>query len=400
MLDALLISIAIAAALPVLIYATEIVAGCWPRRGRSLIPAARRPRIAVLVPAHNEQTGIAASLRSIAAQLEPHDRLLVVADNCTDATANVAREEAAKTPNLHVVQRHDAERRGKGYALAFGLDQLAADPSERPPEVVVLLDADCRLGPQALTHLASAAIMHDRPVQALYLCEPSLPNSAQRLSALAFRFRNLIRMQGLNRLGGPCHLTGSGMALPWTLVRRVAWASGNVVEDMQLGIDFTLAGHPPQFVAEAVVTSDLPTTAAGMASQRRRWEHGFLSTALTQSPRLFRQAIAHRSWPLLVLAADLLVPPLALLALALTGGWMLAALLAIPGISLWPLAIASGALSLFFSATLLGWMVHCRSAFPLGTFLSVPGYVLGKIPLYAAFLFRRERAWIRTERGN
>jgi cellulose synthase/poly-beta-1,6-N-acetylglucosamine synthase-like glycosyltransferase len=346
----------------------------------------------VLVPAHNEASGIAATLRSIQPQLLPHDRLVVIADNCTDATAAVAGEQGAT-----VLERHDEYRRGKGFALAFGLNRLGDDP----PEVVVFLDADCRLEEHALTRLANAAKERQRPVQGLYLCNATEEqNAKQVLSALAFRFRNLIRMWGLNRLGGPCHLTGSGMALPWALVDKVAWATGNVVEDMQLGIDFTLAGYPPVFVPAAIVTSDLPSSDSAMQTQRRRWEHGFLATALSQVPPLATQAVERRSWSLALLALDMTVPPLALLSMALVVGGSLAALLWLVGLTSGPLLVVAIAWFAFVAATLLGWAVHCRQVVPLSTFLSVPRYIVGKLPLYAEFLTRREKAWVRTERTS
>jgi cellulose synthase/poly-beta-1,6-N-acetylglucosamine synthase-like glycosyltransferase len=395
-IQALLLVIALLIAVPVIVYTAEIVAACWPRAKREpKLGCATRPRLAVLVPAHNEQAGIAATLISIAAQLREGDRLLVVADNCTDATAEVARSVAIAQGKLLVAERSDELRRGKGFALSFGLERLIEDP----PEVVVLLDADCRLGADALTRLAIAAAAKNRPAQGRYLCEPSRPESAaQRMSALAFRVRNLVRMAGLNRLGGPCHLTGSGIALPWALVDKVAWATGNVVEDMQLGIDFALAGFGPVFVEDAVITSDLPASEAGLATQRRRWEHGFLTTALTQVPQLTTHAVEQRSWPLALLALDLTIPPLALLATTLVAAWFLAALVALLGVATLPWVILSVACALLAASTLLAWYVHCRDVAPMAEIASVPRYVLGKLPLYLQFIARRETKWIRTER--
>jgi hypothetical protein len=75
--------------------------------------------LAVLVPAHNEAEGIATTLATILPQLRSSDRLLVIADNCTDATAEAARQAGAT-----VIERHNLTQRGKGYALDFGLSRL------------------------------------------------------------------------------------------------------------------------------------------------------------------------------------------------------------------------------------------------------------------------------------
>ena len=95
-----------------------------------------RSRLAVLVPAHDEGAVLLQTIADIQMQLRPGDRLLVVADNCADDTAGIARAAGAE-----VVERHDPDKRGKGYALDFGIRHLALDP----PEVVIIIDADCRL---------------------------------------------------------------------------------------------------------------------------------------------------------------------------------------------------------------------------------------------------------------
>jgi cellulose synthase/poly-beta-1,6-N-acetylglucosamine synthase-like glycosyltransferase len=109
----------------------------WPMRTAAadvagLLPSPR-PRLAVLMPAHNESAGIVPAIEAVNEQLQPGDRLLVVADNCSDDTARVAAAAGAQ-----VAERTDPQCRGKGYALDFGVRRLEADP----PEVVVIIDAD------------------------------------------------------------------------------------------------------------------------------------------------------------------------------------------------------------------------------------------------------------------
>src|SRR5690606_5044606 len=96
----------------------------------------RRPRLCVLVPAHNEEPVIRATLEGIKAQLSGDDRLLVIADNCEDNTASLARAAGAT-----VLERTSEHERGKGFAISHGLKWLDADP----PEVLIIVDADCTL---------------------------------------------------------------------------------------------------------------------------------------------------------------------------------------------------------------------------------------------------------------
>src|SRR5690606_30500033 len=156
-----------------------------------------RPAVAVIVPAHQEEDGIGDTVTALRSQLRLDDRLLVVADNCTDRTAILAREAGAE-----VVERVDPARRGKGFALDFGVRYLA----EKPPAVVILVDADCRLAPGAIDHLAAEACASGRPAQGLYLLSaPPDSGIGLQVAELAFLVKNQVRPAGLHRLGLPCH---------------------------------------------------------------------------------------------------------------------------------------------------------------------------------------------------
>src|SRR5262249_28274109 len=140
-------------------------------------------------------------------QLAPGDRVLVVADNCADDTAAVAAAAGAE-----VVQRRDPMCRGKGYALDFGVRHLAQDP----PDVVIVVDADCAVAPGALARLASECSAGGRPVQALYLMHaPPGAGLRTRIAAFAWIVKNKVRPLGGQRAGWPCLLMGTGMAFGW-----------------------------------------------------------------------------------------------------------------------------------------------------------------------------------------
>jgi cellulose synthase/poly-beta-1,6-N-acetylglucosamine synthase-like glycosyltransferase len=246
--------------------------------------------------------------------------------------------------------------------------------------------------------LGQAALQSGRPVQGLNLCDPDPASGPlQAVSALAFRFKNLVRMTGLSRLAGLCYLTGTGMAMPWPLIGK-ARLDGNVVEDMQWGIDLALAGAPTLFLPEARVNSPLPQTQQAASTQRTRWEHGHLSTLLTQVPKLLLLSLKHRRWSLLCLACDLAIPPLSLLVTAVTMLLVVTVVAAAFGAHVAPAIILASMTSCFALAIAAGWFVHCRRVIPLGALLAAPLYILGKLPIYGSFLWKRQRAWIRTER--
>lgn len=346
-------------------------------------------KVGILVPAHNEAAVIGSTLMSIKPQLLPSHRLVVVADNCSDETAKIARSMGAT-----VIERYNAEQRGKGYALDFGLRFMSADP----PDVLVLIDADCRVEPGAIAQLSQKAITTQRPVQATYLMAPAKFSPKQLVSAFAFKIKNQVRLQGLSRLGQPCLLTGTGMAFPWSVICNIDLAHGHIVEDMKLGLDLCIAGHPPIFCPQANVTGYLPQEGQTATTQRTRWEHGHLKILLSYVPMLIKQAWVQKRLDLFVSALDMCVPPLSLLVAIWLGLMGLSVWVALIGISSTPAIILLSAFGCLLVAIGGAWAKFAREDIPLVELLKVPVYILWKIPLYLKFAFKPETAWISTKR--
>jgi cellulose synthase/poly-beta-1,6-N-acetylglucosamine synthase-like glycosyltransferase len=383
--------LAVIALVPVSVFFLQMLLACLPPRSRPL-GISVRPRVAVLVPAHDEAAIIRATLASITPQLLAGDRLLVVADNCIDDTARLAREGGAE-----VVERFDTLRRGKGYALDFGVRHLA----EQPPEVVIVVDADCQVGEGAIDCLARRYHQVKRPVQALYLMRaPAGSGLKVQVAEFAWRVKNLVRPRGWARLGLPCQLMGAGMAFGWHDLALINLANGHLVEDVKLGLDLCQQGKPPVFCPEALVTSQFPASQQGMNSQRTRWEHGHLGLMLADAPKRALAAISQRNGNLLAMTVDLLVPPLALLVLALLGlnlvTWLVY-LLSGHGTPAW---IALAALAMLALAVVLAWARFCRELIPFSVLLYAPFYAARKIPLYLGFLIKRQVEWVRSKRDD
>src|SRR4051812_32198806 len=301
--DWVLLAAAAIVALPFAVLAVEALAALLPaRKART----GDRPRCSVIVPAHDEEAGIATTIRNLRDQLQTGDRVLVVADNCSDGTANAARAAGAE-----VSERTDPEHRGKGFALDHGLGQLASEA----PDVVVIVDADCELAAGALDALVRQAAATGRPAQGIYLIGTgSETDPRRRLSAFAVLLKNEIRPRGLDRLGMPCLLTGTGMSFPWTVLRSANLGTGNIVEDMKLGADLALAGYPPRLCPAARLTGAAAPDRQAAIKQRTRWEHGHMQTLVTQVPRLLVGGLMRMRPRLWGLGLELLVPPLSLLA--------------------------------------------------------------------------------------
>lgn len=378
-----------AIALPNLVLAVELWAGLTPRALAR--PDGPAPHTAVLVPAHDEAAGIAATLARVCPLLPPGARLLVVADNCTDDTAALARAAGAE-----VTERHDPDRRGKGHALAHGRAVLAAP--ETVPEVVIVLDADCVPEPGALERLARAAAAGGRAVQGCYLLEPRPAASPMvQISGFAFLVKNLVRQAGLARIGAPAVLTGSGMAFPWAGFLQAPLATGDIVEDLAIGVALARAGATPRFDPAARIWSSPAATGATLG-QRTRWEHGFVATARAVTWPLLVEGLRLRRPGLAWLGLHVAVPPLALL-LALDAA-LLAAMLAswALGASAVPLVSALTLVGTVLVGVIAAWTRHGRAQASAATLARAPLYVLWKLPIYRALVKGPETRWVRTER--
>jgi cellulose synthase/poly-beta-1,6-N-acetylglucosamine synthase-like glycosyltransferase len=380
-------------AIPVSVFSLEIIAAIALPQGQCLARPSpgSRGRVAALVPAHNESTGLLSTLADIQSQLLPGDRLLVVADNCADDTAAVAVAGGAE-----VVERHDAAKRGKGYALDFGLRHL----NSNPPEIVIMVDADSRLADGMIDRLAATCAVTRRPVQALYLM--TAPEESQinnQVAEFAWRVKNWLRPLGLSAVKLPCQLVGTGMAFPWDVIRSVDLANGWLVEDLKLGLDLALAGHPPLFCPSACVISEFPSSVKGAEIQRKRWEHGHINTILNAVPRLLWRAIARRDWGLLALTLDLAVPPLSLLGMLVAAMFIAALFATLFRFSSAALVVSTANLLVFLLAAFLAWLKCGRDVLPPRAIWSIAPYVFGKLGLYRRILSRRTDAqWIRTDR--
>jgi cellulose synthase/poly-beta-1,6-N-acetylglucosamine synthase-like glycosyltransferase len=203
----------------------------------------------------------------------------------------------------------------------------------------------------------------------------------------------------MNGMGLPCHLMGSGMAIPWTRVGDLGSTGATIVEDYKAGIRMALAGAFSVFCPDARVISYFPEKQAAAAIQRTRWEHGHLQLILDEVPVLLLTAVRRRDLRLLGLALDLAIPPLALVALMSGTAVLLAAAAALSGAAWWPLAIAIGNACILCAAVLLAWYSRGREAISLSSMLSVPAYMLAKVPLYLRFLTKRQKIWVKTDRN-
>jgi len=348
----------------------------------------------VMVPAHNEEDVIEDTLHSLIAELPTSRQVLVVADNCLDRTRDVATKLG-----VTVIERNDNDSKGKGFALKFGVDYLSRQA--RPPEYVVIVDADCKVKPGTLNALVHRCVeTGGRPVQALDLMKSRESSKiGLKIAEFAWIVKNQVRPLGLMNLGLPCQLMGTGMLIPFELLQKIELGTSAIVEDMRLGIDCALSGYPPVFCTDGMVVSFFPESQGAQETQRQRWEHGHLEVIFAIVPNLLRVSIKRRDKNLIAMALDLMLPPLTFLVLTVSALFLLLFLFQwFFGTGMLAVYILFVVSMLFFVSLMLSWYRFARNVLSIGDFFWLPVYVVTKVPIYIGYWIARQTEWIRTKR--
>ena len=357
------------------------------------VPArsSRLLRFDVIVPAHNEAAVIERCLASLRKLDWPPERLrlLVVADNCDDATARLARAVGAQ-----VLERHDATLRSKGYALrhAFGYSG-----ESNWADAVVVVDADTEVSGNLLEAFAARIEAGAFAVQAHYGVLNPAESWRTGLIAIAHGAFHGVRSRARERLRLSCGLRGNGWCVTQRVLHDVPYRAFSVTEDLEYGIALGLAGYRVQYAGEAHADAYMESSEKIARRQRQRWEDGRIDLIRSQAVPLLRAAVQRRSRVCLDLALDLLVLPLSYIALNVAALIAAAALASLWHASLrgwlWPGAVSAACLLLY---VLRGWQLSGRGAAGLVDLLRAPFFILWKMRL---LLRRHDRhEWVPTQR--
>jgi cellulose synthase/poly-beta-1,6-N-acetylglucosamine synthase-like glycosyltransferase len=377
----------------VCLFVLAVTLASWTRRRPAAMPGGAEARFLFVIPAHDEEAGIGATVASCLAVRHPRERfdVLAIADNCTDGTAQAARAAGAR-----VVERHDPEKRSKGYALEYLFAQLERDGDAERYDAVVVVDADTRVDPDLLAHFARALAGGADWIQGYY--SVSNPDSSRRtrLMTYAFSLFNGVWLLGLDRLGLSVSLRGNGMCFTLRGLRRQPWRAYGLTEDLEFSWLLRVAGERVRFLPEARVYGEMVSAGGAAAvSQRQRWEVGRGALRRAMAGPLARSSCLTPSRKLLSFL-DLFMLPLSPLAALLVAGLALDGLL----VGAFGLSRALLAADAFHFATLA--LYAATPFFVLGLparylkdLVHVPSYVLWK-----AFVALRKKpaGWVRTVR--
>jgi 1,2-diacylglycerol 3-beta-glucosyltransferase len=361
-----------------------------PRHGPRV--ASSCPFFDVIVPAHDEESQIADTVTNLLALTYPRDafRVVVVADNCTDATAL-----RAKAAGAEVLERHDHEHHGKGYALARAFEWSLA---ERRADAVVVVDADTIVTANLLEAFAAQLERGVEAMQADYRVRNADASWRTRLMVVALAAFHGLRSRARERLGVSCGLRGNGMALSSRLLRMVPYAAFSIVEDVEYGIRLGEAGHRVAYVDTAAVMGAMPVTERASRTQRRRWEAGRRQLARTHAWQLILRGVRERSKLLADLGIDLAIPPIARLTMWTALGLAASATLALLATGITPFAWVPWTLT---AACIAAYVTRGAHLSGVGSRVLVhlapaPLYVLWKLVVPQTLPTK----WARTAREN
>lgn len=370
-------------------YLALVTLGAWCFRKRCA-PDAPPLRFAVLVPAHNEEHHLGDILAAAKTMDYPHDHfdLFVIADNCNDRTAAIAREGGA-TP----WERFDPDHPGKGQALDWAI-RSHHDVLE-VYDAIALVDADMHIDPEFLRELSSSLSAPGVDVvQALNTVAKPEQTWRTGLGYLGFTVINHVRPAGRNWLGGTAELKGSGMAFRRELLLHYGWPAHSIAEDAEFGKQLFLDGVIVQYNPDAMVTSEIPVRPEQARIQQSRWEGGKIVLHRKYLPILTKRFLARPTLPNLDALLDLLVPPQSALVALLGLCWLLS-LLAGP---VWTAVLSLCGLGVVF-CILSGLLLRRAPLIIWGYLLAVPLLLFWKLPLLARMLVHKGgRAWQRTPR--
>ena len=361
--------------------------GVLPRRKQSFRrETGQTLNLCVVVPAHNEGHGIGQCVASLfACETDGHSvSVVVIADNCTDHTA-----EQAGMAGARVLVRNDEQRRGKGYALDHAFKTLLPENYD----AFLIVDADTDVEGNFVRATAELFAQGADALQCRYLASNPGDSVRSRLMHVAWLAFNILRLRGREYWGLSVGILGNGFGLSRKTLEQIPFDAGSIAEDLEYHLRLVRAGFHVRFCESTTVWSDVPAQSKTAAGQRARWEGGRFRMIREQTPGLSAEVVKGK--------IRLLEPLLELLLLPLAFHvFLLLILLAVPTSLAWYSALAGLAVvGLHVAVALYVGKAGWRDVLAL---LSAPFYIVWKLTLGRQLIksASTEATWVRTERSG
>lgn len=360
----------------------------WPNR--TPVRESRQARLLVFIPAHNEELLLEPCVRSLCSQLYPSSDLsvVVIADNCTDSTATVARSAGAVC-----LERTDLERQGKPRAIAWALDQI----DYRSYDAVIIIDADTIVDANFASHIGRVRDLRNKAVQPYNGIRNPGDSALTRMGAVFTTIRYALQFRLKSAAGLNLPLMGNGMCVGTDVLAERGWTAFSICEDWEVYAQLTERGIPIEACLDARLYSQEARSLRQSASQRRRWAAGKMSILGSTAWPLLTSKKINFHQKLDALAELLAVGPAVHLG-AVCGLIALTLLLNVPGAVWLSVALAASVARLALYTAIAIW-VDPAPLRALRAFAFLPFYAVWRLWLQlSALRMLGEQPWIRTQR--
>ena len=290
-------------------------------------------RFAVLISARNESAVIANLLESIKSQTYPQDLvdIFLVADNCTDNTAEIGRK-----CGVHVYERFDRVKVGKGYALNFALDKIKNEYGDNHFDAYFVFDADNVLDPNYIEEM-NKSFSDGFDILTSYRNSKNYgDNWISAGYALWFlresKYLNYPRML----LNTSCAISGTGFMFSQKVINRTnGWNYYLLTEDIEFSVDNITNNYRIGFCKNAVLYDEQPNEFAQSVRQRMRWAKGYIQVFTNYGKRLIKGTLKGDSFACFDMTMTIMPAIITtILSLAVNGTAVIAGLIA--GVSIAP----------------------------------------------------------------
>jgi 1,2-diacylglycerol 3-beta-glucosyltransferase len=364
------------------------------RNRRSEPSKAPELRFAIAIPAHDEEAVIGSTLPRLRRLDYPQAMydIFVVADHCTDRTAEIAREQGAIC-----YERGEGPRGSKGAALAWLLERILAGGDLY--DAVAIFDSDTQVDSAFLRVMDARLARGDAVVQGCHRVSNPGDGWFPALTWAMFMIDNRFQNQGRSNLGFSAKLMGDSVCFRADLLRRLGWSAAGLTEDYEFRLRLLLEGVRICYEPAAIGYGEAPVTWAAARAQRARWLRGSYEANRRYGWTLLREGLRRGEFALLDGAAQCILPPYSTLTLISMAVLMV-------HLALWPVLTPvltySWAVVVFLLAVypLLGLALERAPPRAYLAILSGPAFIVWRTWLSLVSRFGSETVtWVRTEHG-
>jgi len=270
------------------------------------ITTKKQNKFAIIIPAHNEELMIGDVIDNVLLVDYPREKydLIIIADNCTDRTAEIARKKG-----VDCYERKDNVKKGKPYALDWVLRQLNIDSYD----AFTIIDADTFIDKTYLNAMNEEINRGAEAVQGYFGVMNPDETWLTRLMAIPGVVKFNVRYYCKQAIGLTCPLMGNGMCFSKNIIKKYGWNAYSITENWEYYLFLVLNNHNVGYSSGAVIYSHAVTSLKHGEVQRKRWLKGKLKLIRQYVPALLIKGIKEKNLKMIDAAFELILPSYSML---------------------------------------------------------------------------------------